>query len=305
MEPIIRAKGLVKRFGELVAVAGIDLAIYQGECFGFLGPNGAGKTSTMRMMCCVSPVTEGELWVNGRTVQKEPRRIKADMGVVSQEDNLDSNLSVLQNLLVHARYFNLPGVIAYQRAMEVLDLFQLRERAHSSINDLSGGMKRRLMIARALLPEPQVLILDEPTTGLDPQARHLVWQKIHLLKSQGITVVLSTHHMEEASYLCDRVAIMDTGRIVAQGSPAELVSRYAGVQVLEVLVGVDQADKERVMSSLRERGLEPEDGGERVLVYGVDGAVLGEALGHMEVLRRPSNMEDVFLRLTGRALQEE
>ena len=305
MEPVVRAQGLVKRFGELVAVAGIDLAIYPGECFGFLGPNGAGKTSTLRMIFCVSPVTEGELWVNGKNVRREARRIKAELGVVPQADNLDSNLSVMQNLMVHARFFNIPGNVARRRALAVLDLFQLREKAGSKVDELSGGMQRRLVIARALLQEPRVLILDEPTTGLDPQARLLVWQRIRLLKSQGITIILSSHHMEEASYLCDRVAIMDAGRIVAQDSPAEMVSHYAGSEVMEIQVGLDHADKERVMSLLRQRGLEPEDGGECVLVYGADGSFPAEEMQPMEVLRRPANLEDVFLRLTGRGLQEE
>ena len=288
-----------------MAVAGIDLAIYPGECFGFLGPNGAGKTSTLRMVFCVSQVTEGELWVNGKDVRKEARRIKAELGVVPQADNLDSNLSVMQNLMVHARFFNIPGNVARRRALAVLDLFQLQEKDRSKVDDLSGGMKRRLVIARALLQEPRVLILDEPTTGLDPQARHMVWQRIRLLKSQGITIILSSHYMEEASYLCDRVAIMDAGRIVAHGSPAEMVSRYAGIEVMEIQVGLDHADKERVMSLLRQRGLEPEDGGERVLVYRADGSFPAEEMQPLEVFRRPANLEDVFLRLTGRGLQEE
>ena len=305
MEPVVRAQGLVKRFGDLVAVAGIDLAIYPGECFGFLGPNGAGKTSTLRMIFCVSPVTEGEMWVNGKNVGREARRIKAELGVVPQADNLDSNLSVMQNLMVHARFFNIPGNIARRRALAVLDLFQLQEKAHSKVDDLSGGMKRRLVIARALIQEPRVLILDEPTTGLDPQARHLVWQRIRLLKSQGITIILSSHYMEEASYLCDRVAIMDAGRIVAQGSPSEMVSRHAGAEVMEIQVGLDHVDKERVMNLLQQRGLEPEDGGERVLVYGADGSFPVEEMQPLAVLSRPANLEDVFLRLTGRGLQEE
>ena len=305
MEPVVHAKGLVKRFGELVAVAGIDLDIFPGECFGFLGPNGAGKTSTMRMMSCVSPVTEGALWVNDKNVKTEGRRIKEELGVVAQEDNLDSNLSVLQNLQVHARYFNMPGKVAHQRALQALDLFRLRERAYSKVDELSGGMKRRLLIARALLQQPKLLILDEPTTGLDPQARHLVWQRIHLLKSQRITIILSTHYMEEASHLCDRVAIMDAGHIVAQGSPAELVRSHAGAEVVEIQVGLDLAHKERVMDALHQWGVQPEDGGERVMVYGADGSLPLEELGPLQVLHRPANLEDVFLRLTGRGLQEE
>ena len=305
MEPVVHAKGLVKRFGELVAVAGIDLDIFPGECFGFLGPNGAGKSSAMRMMSCVSPVTEGELWVNGKNVKKEGRRIKEELGVVAQEDNLDSNLSVLQNLQVHARYFNMAGKVASQRALQALDLFQLRERAYSKVDELSGGMKRRLLIARALLQQPKLLMLDEPTTGLDPQARHLVWQRIHLLKSQRITIILSTHYMEEASHLCDRVAIMDAGHIVALGSPAELVSSHAGAEVVEIQVGLDLDNKERVMNALQQWGLQPEDGGDRVIVYGADGSLPVGELVTLHMLHRPANLEDVLLRLTGRGLQED
>jgi lipooligosaccharide transport system ATP-binding protein len=305
MGPVIRAERLVKRFGSLTAVAGIDFAIYPGECFGFLGPNGAGKTSTLRMITCVSPVTDGDLWVNGKSVQREARRIKAELGVVPQSDNLDSNLSVLQNLLVHARFFNIPDKVARIRAAEVLDLFQLQDKAESKVDELSGGMQRRLVLARALIQEPRTLILDEPTTGLDPQARHLVWQRIRLLKSQGITILLSSHYMEEASALCDRLVIMDSGKLVAEGAPAELVRRHVGAEVVEIPVGPAKEDHERVMSALRQRGLEPEDDGERVVVYGENGAVLPDETEYPDLVRRPANLEDVFLHLTGRGLYEE
>lgn len=305
MEPVIRAQGLVKRYGGLTAVDGIDFAIYPGECVGFLGPNGAGKTSTLRMISCVSPVTYGKLWVNGKSVQREARRIKAELGVVPQADNLDSNLSVLQNLLVHARFFNIPGKVARKRAAEVLDLFQLQDKADSKVDELSGGMQRRLVIARALIQEPRTLILDEPTTGLDPQARHLVWQRIRLLKSQGITILLSSHYMEEATALCDRVVIMDSGRMVAEGTPAELVRRYVGAEVMEIPVGPTQEDHERIVNTLRQRGLEPEDDGERVVVYGENGIALPDETEYPDVVRRPANLEDVFLRLTGRGLYGE
>jgi lipooligosaccharide transport system ATP-binding protein len=304
-ESAIYAKGLVKRFGKLVAVDGIDLDIRTGECFGFLGPNGAGKTTIMRMMSCISPVTEGELWVNNKNVNRDSRLIKQNLGVVSQDDSLDSNLSVLQNLQVHARYFNIPSATARQRALQSLELFQLGERANSKVDELSGGMKRRLLLARALLQNPKLLILDEPTTGLDPQARNLVWQRIHLLKSQMITIVLSTHYMEEATYLCDRIAIMDSGQIVAQGSPSDLIHQYAGGEVVEIQVGLDQDTKQSVMRTLLDLGLQPEDGGERIIVYGSVASLSEKELGPINVFRRPGNLEDVFLRLTGRGLQED
>lgn len=305
MEQIVYAKGLIKKFGEFVAVAGIDLNIFPGECFGFLGANGAGKTSTMRMISCVSPITGGELWVNGKDVGISARQIKAELGVVSQEDTLDSNLSVLQNLQVHARYFNIAAAVAEQRALDALDLFQLRDRARSKVDELSGGMKRRLLIARALLQQPRLLILDEPTTGLDPQARHLVWQRVQLLKSQQISIILSTHYMEEASSLCDRLAVMDAGHIVAQGTPEELIRNVAGDEVVEIFVGLDLMRKQGLITDLQKRGLQPEDGGEKVLVYGANGNTVFSDLESLRVVRRSANLEDVFLRLTGRALQEE
>ena len=304
-ESAVFSKGLIKRFGEFVAVNGIDLDIRTGECFGFLGPNGAGKTTTMRMMCCISPVTEGELWVNNRNVAHDSRLIKQQLGVVSQDDSLDSNLSVLQNLQVHARYFNIPSGIARQRALQSLELFQLAERANSKVDELSGGMKRRLLLARALLQNPKLLILDEPTTGLDPQARNMVWQRIHLLKSQLISIVLSTHYMEEAVYLCDRIAIMDSGKIVAQGSPSDLIQQYAGGEVVEIQVGLDHDAKQSAMRKLLELDLQPEDGGERIIVYGSVASLSEKELGSVKVLHRPGNLEDVFLRLTGRGLQED
>lgn len=305
MEQIVYAKGLMKKFGEFVAVAGIDLNIFPGECFGFLGANGAGKTSTMRMISCVSPIAGGELWVNGKDVKKSARHIKAELGVVSQEDTLDSNLSVLQNLQVHARYFNISAAVAEQRALDALDLFQLRDRARSKVDELSGGMKRRLLIARALLQQPRLLILDEPTTGLDPQARHLVWQRVQFLKSQQITIILSTHYMEEASSLCDRLAVMDAGHIVAQGTPEELIRDVTGNEVVEIFVGLDLMHKQHVITGLRKRGLQPEDGGEKVLIYGANTNASFTDLEPLRVVHRPANLEDVFLRLTGRALQEE
>ena len=302
---VISARGLTKRYQGLVAVDGIDFDIRQGECFGFLGPNGAGKTSTMRMICCISPVTQGELLVGGRDVRREQRAIKSTLGVVSQADTLDPDLSVIQNLLAFGRYFNLPGETARRRSADALELFQLREKAHQKPDELSSGMRRRLLIARALLNEPKILVLDEPTTGLDPQTRHLVWERLLSLKAQGITILLTTHYMEEAAYLCDRLVVMDAGRILVEGTPAELVRRHAGEQVVEVRVGL--AEKPQFVDSLSGLGLDLEDGGDTLFVYVHDGAMppeLADLDGH-QVVRRPGNLEDVFLRLTGRGLREE
>ncbi|MCI0850350.1 MAG: ATP-binding cassette domain-containing protein, partial [Chloroflexi bacterium] len=232
MSDIIHARNLVKRFGDLVAVDAIDLSVREGECFGLLGPNGAGKTSTVRMITCVSPVTAGELTVAGMDVAREPRRIKAILGVVPQDNNLDPDLTVWQNLAVYARYFDIPAEVARPRAEEMIELFQLADRRDEIVDKLSGGMQRRLIIARALINEPRILILDEPTAGLDPQARHLVWQKLRYLRSQGVTLLLTTHYMEEATHLCDRLVIMHLGKILAQGAPADLIERHVGRQVI-------------------------------------------------------------------------
>ena len=302
---VISAQNLTKRYRDLVAVDGISFAIRRGECYGFLGPNGAGKTSTMKMITCISPVTEGELLVNGKDVRDNQRAIKSVLGVVSQADSLDPGLSVIQNLLAYGRFFNLPKETASRRSWEALDLFQLREKAHEKPDELSGGMRRRLLVARALINEPRVLVLDEPTTGLDPQTRHLVWEKLIHLKSQGITILLTTHYMDEASYLCDRLVVMDAGTILVEGSPQELIQRHAGDQVVEIRVG--QVEKAQLMEKLRERGLDLEDRGDSLLLYGEDGAVSLEKAGldGYQVVKRPGNLEDVFLRLTGRGLREE
>jgi lipooligosaccharide transport system ATP-binding protein len=305
---VISARRLVKRFGSLTAVDGIDFDVFAGECFGFLGPNGAGKTSTIRMITCVSPVTDGELLVDGLDVRADGRRIKAHLGVVPQEDNLDPDLPVRQSLFVYSRYFDIPAPVARQRIDEVLALFQLQDRAAEVVDNLSGGMKRRLSIARALLNQPSILVLDEPTTGLDPQARHLVWQKLRLLKGQGVTMLLSTHNMEEAAHLCDRIVIMHLGRILAEGSPADLVARHVGEEVLE-LETTGEEEKRQVL-----KGLAGLDG---VTVEDVEGVVFVLGLGPhgpqtaAELVRqgqdarlRRATLEDVFLRLTGRGLTE-
>ena len=307
MPPVIEAKSLVKRYGDLLAVDGVDFEIQPGECFGFLGPNGAGKTSTMKMIACVSPVTEGRLTVFGMDVVSHSKDIKARIGVVSQADSLDPDLSVIQNLMAHARYFNLPKSIAQQRSFEGLDLFQLRDRALNRPDELSGGMRRRLLIARALINEPGMLVLDEPTTGLDPQARLLVWEKLSLLKSQGITMLLTTHYMDEASYLCDRLVMMDHGEILDQGTPEELVRRLVGDLVVEVRVR--HADKRGLMDALASSGIEAriEDRADSLLLFPQNGAlsVEGIDLNEFQVTRRPGNLEDAFLRLTGRGLRED
>ncbi len=304
---VIRAKSLVKRFGELTAVNSIDFAVEHSECFGFLGSNGAGKTSTMRMISCVSPATSGELFVDDLDVMTSGRRIKAALGVVPQEDNLDEDLTVLGNLLVHARYFELPKHEREERSKEALEFMGLASRAGSAIDTLSGGMKRRLLIARALLNRPRVLILDEPTTGLDPHARHLVWQRLIQLKAQGTTMVLSTHYMDEAAYLCDRIAIMGEGVILTMGTPAELVKEHMGDEVLELRLA--PWDKEKAMAHLEGKVDSIADAGDALILSGLNGWSLDPELGldpqHTSVVQRPPNLEDLFLRLTGKGLEDE
>jgi lipooligosaccharide transport system ATP-binding protein len=307
MPDIIYARGLLKRFGELVAVDGIDFSVAEGECFGMLGPNGAGKTSTIRMITCVSPLTAGELFVDGMDVRTEGRRIKANLGVVSQEENLDPDLTVLQNLAVYARYYNIPVAEARRRADELLELFQLQDRRGEIVDNLSGGMKRRLIVARALINQPRILVLDEPTTGLDPQARHLVWQKLRYLQSQGITMLLTTHYMEEAAHICDRLMVMHRGRILAEGPPKELIQRHVGRQVLEL--SLDDGRRQAALDVLRRRDdLRLEDVESVLYVYGQAQEwepLLEElALAGEEVRLREATLEDVFLQLTGRGLEE-
>ena len=304
-ESVISATKLAKRYGDVLAVDGIDFALQRGECFGMLGPNGAGKTSTIRMITCVSPVTGGVLLVNGMNVHDEPRAIKASLGVVSQADSLDPDLNVMQNLVAYGRYFDLPRKQIEASAMEVLELFQLTGKLRSRPDELSGGMRRRLLIARALLHDPKILILDEPTTGLDPQSRHMVWDKLLYLKKEGVTILLTTHNMEEAAYLCDRLVVMDLGKILVEGTPRELIERHAGKQVVEVRTRHDQ--KPLLLEAVSGRGLEFEDLGDTVFVYGENGALQdsGDALNGHEIVRRPGNLEDVFLRMTGRGLREE
>jgi lipooligosaccharide transport system ATP-binding protein len=305
--PLIRARALTKRFGALTAVDAIDFDVAPGESFGFLGPNGAGKTSAMRMIGCVSPVSDGELSVLGMDPRIDGPRIRARLGVVPQQDTLDQELTVSDNLAIYGRYFDLPRDVIRRRVAELLDFVQLTERARDQVEPLSGGMKRRLTIARSLINEPDLLLLDEPTTGLDPQARHLLWDRLYRLKQKGVTLVLTTHYMDEAEQLCDRLVVMDKARIVAQGSPRQLIAQHSSREVLEMRfpVGV-QETLDGAFDGLGDRVDRLPD---RVLVYTDDGDAAA-AVAHQRGLRpemslvRRSSLEDVFLRLTGRSLVE-
>ena len=306
--PLVVGRGLTKAFGRRVAVAGIDFEVWPGEAFGFLGPNGASKTSTMRMIGCVSIPTSGELRVLGLDPLADGRRIRARLGVVPQEDNLDTELSVVENLHVYGRYFDLPRSVVRKRAEELLRFVQLWERRDGMVDPLSGGMKRRLAIARALVNEPDLLLLDEPTTGLDPQARHLVWERLYRLKRQGVTLVLTTHYMDEAEQLCDRLVIMDDGRIVAEGSPADLIREHSTKEVVELRF-TDPGQQETAVPHLAPFGSRVEQLPDRVLVYTDDGdatvgSLVGNGLDPASVLVRRSSLEDVFLHLTGRTLED-
>jgi lipooligosaccharide transport system ATP-binding protein len=307
---LIEARALSKRFGELTAVDGIDFEVIRGECFGLLGPNGAGKTSTIRMICCVSPITSGTLRILDMDPAHEARAIKARLGVVPQDDNLDTDLTVAQNLRAYARYFDIGASAAQQRVADVLDLMALTEKANERIDNLSGGMKQRLTVARALMSQPEVLVLDEPTTGLDPQARQLFWRQLRQLKRDGMTMLLTTHYMEEAAQLCDRVIIMDESHIIARGTPRELIARIIGREVVEV--HLDSVDQEDAASGVRRlaAGYEVEATEDVIYVFERDGRAASsldlvalEELGREVVLRKAS-LEDVFLRLTGRELIE-
>jgi lipooligosaccharide transport system ATP-binding protein len=309
---MIEAKALTKRFGSFLAVDGIDFAVAPGEVFGFLGPNGAGKTSTMRMIGCVSPRTDGELQVLGLDPRTDGSSIRARIGVVPQEDNLDTELTVADNLVIYGRYFGLPLAEIRQRAGELLEFARLADRADSRVDPLSGGMKRRLTIARALINRPELLLLDEPTTGLDPQARHLLWERLYSLKRDGVTLVLTTHYMDEAEQLCDRLVIMDEGRIAAEGSPRELIGRYCAREVVELRYTTPELQDlavERLQGLLGDVGAGVEPLADRVLVYTDNGDATAAHLGshdsaHESMLTRRSSLEDVFLRLTGRSLED-
>ena len=301
---IIQTDGLVKKYKELLAVDNVSLAIEDGECFGLLGPNGAGKTSLIRMIIGVSPPNKGSVRVLGKDLSTNALEIKAMLGVVPQLDNLDPDLNVLQNLMTFARYFDIRKDEAHRRAIEVLSLFELDSKLKSRIKELSGGMKRRLILARGLINRPRILILDEPTIGLDPQARHLVWYKLKELKSQGVTELLCTQNMEEAAVLCDRIAIMHQGRILSVDRPKELIHSYVGNEVLEI--EVDSQDRDRITGELKDRGLDFESYGSKILVFhaGTDESIGELAIKLGKLIRRPATFEDVFFRLTGRSLAE-
>ncbi|MEV4493995.1 ABC transporter ATP-binding protein [Micromonospora coxensis] len=303
--PLIRARGLVKRFGDFTAVDGIDVEVRPGEAFGFLGPNGAGKSSTMRMIGCISPPSGGELRILGMDPVRDGPAIRARLGVCPQLDNLDPELTVRENLTTYARYFGIPRATARRRAAELLDFVQLTERADSRVEPLSGGMKRRLTIARALVNEPEIVLLDEPTTGLDPQARHLVWERLFRLKQEGVTLVLTTHYMDEAEQLCDRLVVMDGGRIVTEGSPRALIEQHSTREVLELRFAAES--QEAFAGKLDGLGERVEVLPDRILLYVGDGdaalaQVEARGLTPAAVLVRRSSLEDVFLHLTGRTL---
>jgi lipooligosaccharide transport system ATP-binding protein len=302
---LISARALVKRFGSFVAVDGIDFDVQRGEAFGFLGPNGAGKSSTMRMIGCVSPVSGGELRILGLDPAADGPAIRGRLGVVPQDDTLDLELTVRENMIIYGRYFDLPRAVARERAARLLEFVQLSERANDKVDPLSGGMKRRLTIARSLINEPEVLLLDEPTTGLDPQARHVVWERLYQLKQQGVTLVLTTHYMDEAEQLCDRLVVMDKGRIAAEGSPRALIDQYSSREVLELRFAV--GEQEAMAAKLAGIGDQVEPLPDRVLVYAHDGDAAAAAVHERHLvpesmLVRRATLEDVFLRLTGRTL---
>ena len=302
---VVAARDLVKRYGRLTAVDGISFSIARGECLGILGPNGAGKTTTIRMVTCFSPVTAGSLRVAGFDVAEDPRSVKRAVGLVPQEENLDPDLPVSRNLEVYARYFDIDAATARERAAELLRFFGLSEKAADSVATLSGGMKRRLLIARALVSEPQVLVLDEPTVGLDPQARHLVWQRLRQLRDAGMTMLLTTHYMEEATRLCDRVLIMHHGRVISEGAPRALIEQHVGAHVLELHLPPEE--RARILVELDGSVERTEEVGDMAYLFGADERAREFAARYEDpalVFVRPGSLEDVFLRLTGRGLGE-
>jgi lipooligosaccharide transport system ATP-binding protein len=303
-EVAVRAQNLSKKYDDFVAVDNISFEVFEGECCGFLGPNGAGKTTTVKMIHCVLPPASGELTVAGMSVWEDPRKIKKMTGVAPQEDNLDPDFSVMVNLLVYARYFDIPKGEAKKRSQELLRFIQLEEKRDVIIDKLSTGMKRRLILARALINEPRILLLDEPTTGLDPQARHLIWDRVRALKKQGVTIILTTHYMDEAAALCDRTLIMDYGKIIEEGRPTDLVKKHVGEDVLEVDFD------EKVMTMLKEEfpGAQLEVSADRIHVFtdqphGVFERFLKDFPTKGATIRN-ANLEDVFMKLTGRKLRE-
>ncbi len=304
-KPMIIARGLKKVFGDFVAVDGIDFEVSQGEAFGLLGPNGAGKSTTMRMIASTSMRSGGELYILGKDPNKSGPEIRAHLGVVPQQDNLDRELKVWENLYIYGRYFGLSRKFMKNKVEELIEFAQLEDKRNSKTEDLSGGMKRRLTIARALVNEPDILMLDEPTTGLDPQARHILWDRLFRLKEQGVTLVITTHYMDEAEQLCDRLVVMDKGKIMAEGSPAELIKKYSTKEVLEVRFG--SAQNKLAAKQLEGLGDRTEALPDRILIYAENGEKILEQIVQMGLnpltsLVRRSSLEDVFLRLTGRSL---
>jgi lipooligosaccharide transport system ATP-binding protein len=299
----VTARGLVKRYGSLAAVDCIDINVRENECFGIIGPNGAGKTTTMKMVYCALPRTAGELTVLGREPDSRPELIKKDLGVVPQESTLDTDFDVLANLTIYARYFGIPRGRATACARELLDFLQLTDKLHAQIEDLSSGMKRRLLIARGLMNDPRLLILDEPTVGLDPQARHLIWDKLTMLKRANVTLLLTTHYMEEATELCDRVAVMDRGKILVTGHPRDLIREFIGQEVLEMVLTPEE--QERIIRDVQHYQATMEVTAQKCYLYCDDCRPLITHLterGYRDIHRRPATLEDVFLKLTGRDL---
>jgi lipooligosaccharide transport system ATP-binding protein len=306
-ESLISARGLTKKFGDFTAVDGIDFDVAKGESFGLLGPNGAGKSTTMRIIAATSRRTSGTISILGRDPEEHGPQVRAHLGVVPQQDNLDTELSVTENLYIYGRYFGLSKKFVKKKVEELLAFAQLEEKRDVKVEALSGGMKRRLTIARALVSEPDILMLDEPTTGLDPQARHILWDRLFRLKEDGVTLIITTHFMDEAEQLCDRLVVMDKGKIMAEGSPAELIKKYATREVLEVRFGSDR--NKEVAPILREMCDRIEELPDRILLYVEDGELLLESITAKKLhpntsLVRRSSLEDVFLRLTGRSLIE-
>ncbi|MCB1194991.1 ABC transporter ATP-binding protein [bacterium] len=302
--PLIQADCLTKKYGDFIAVNGINFSIADAECFGFLGPNGAGKTTTMKMIYCISPVTQGKLSIAGMDPRHDATRIKSIIGVVPQENNLDPELTVEENLQVFARYFGIPPRVSRQRIRELLNFMSLDKKENAKIKELSGGMKRRLIIVRALLNNPRILILDEPTTGLDPQVRHLIWDKLRELKYSGVTMLLTTHYMEEASQLCDRLVIMDNGTILMAGNPHELVNKHTKRYVMEFTRNGHNFDQQ---SFLPHSDCTVEIHGSRYYIYSDSDSILDSISKQHHItskIVRSADLEDLFLKLTGRGLNE-
>ncbi len=299
----IEVRALVKRYGELTAVDGIDFKVGAGECVGLLGPNGAGKTTTVKMLTCFTPTTSGSVRVFGLDVARSPREVKALLGICPQEDNLDPDFDVRKNLLVYGRYFGIPSAVLKRRADELLEWVQLTEKASTDLRALSGGMKRRLVLARALLNEPRMLVLDEPTTGLDPQARHLIWQRVRQLQARGVTVLLTTHYMEEATQLCNRVILMHGGKILLEGPPNDLIASEVGREVVELWNTPPE-----VLAFVESAGFPHEVVEERIYLYDREGGVIRAEIERrfpaQERLIRHATLEDVFLHRAGRTLTE-